>query len=213
MIWVEANRFHFLARQFWDNTWAVIRSNDTSPLHRPNGHDEIHKKSPNITYVFLVGWNVDSLTCVSSNQGFRKNPPPICQAALHDLREAVATALKAKPLAENGHFWGVCGSDVGSIGIQSYGHVSKVGPKKLAKCFGEGWTKNMCTKKTSPAKGYWSSPTSRCLPIKNLWPTKSLEHGSSEVINLRTINLWITSGLSWICMTPTFREAQLQVDR
>ena len=179
MIWVEANRFHFLARQFWDNTWAVIRSNDTSPLHRPNGHDAIHKKNTKHCICFLVGWNVDSLTWVSSNQGFPK-PPPICQAALHDLREAVATALKEALFGKSvgGKRWsllrGQCGSDVGSIGIQSYGHVSKVGPKKLARCFGEGWTKIMCTKKTSPAKGYWRSPTSRCLPIKNLWPMKSI---------------------------------------
>ena len=72
-----------------------------------------------------------------------KKPAPICQAALHDLREAVATALKEAFFGKTvGGTWsllrGQCGSDVGSIGIQSYGHVSKEGPKKLAKCFGEG---------------------------------------------------------------------------
>lgn len=146
---------------------------------------------------------------------------PTCQAALHDLREAVATALKEAFCGNAvGGKWrsffsgGKCGSDVSSIGIQSSGHVSKVGPKELEKItsLGEGWAKIMCTKKTSPAKGYWSSLASRCLPIKNLWPRKSLKHGSSEVINLRTIDLWITSGLSWICMAPTFRDPQLQVD-
>lgn len=163
MIWVEANRFHFLARQFWDNTWAVIRSNDTSPLHRPNGHDAIHKKNTKHYICFLVGWNVDSLTWVSSNQGFPK-PPPICQAALHDLREAVVTALKEALFGKSvgGKWWsllrGQCGSDVGSIGIQSYGHVSKVGPKKTGKMFWGGLNKNHVHKKDILCKGLLKQP-------------------------------------------------------
>ena len=63
------------------------------------------------TWRFLVGWNVDSLTCVSSRQRFRKNPPQFvrrpCMICARPWRLLWRKLFSAKPLAEHGHFWGV----------------------------------------------------------------------------------------------------------